>query len=93
MWIKHSPVGGFEENIAYIFVENEITATYQGESITYDVANMPVDEEGVMVVERINGIRPILNVYNKEGEYWVEIRNHIGSDATEEEKFPDWFEV
>ncbi|SES02553.1 hypothetical protein [Salipaludibacillus aurantiacus] len=90
MLVRYSPVRQGDP-IDYKFSDKKITATYQGESKTYDVTDMPYDDEGVMIVERIKGIRPILNVYD-DGER-VELRHHYGPEATDEEKFPGWVEV
>lgn len=81
-----------DTELAYKFDGEEITATLNGETDTFDFTNMPqgkatdfdttLDPCPIKSAER-----------DASGELWVELMNYIGPNATEAERFPEWEDV
>lgn len=100
MKIKYSPtVSLFGNKITYKFEGEKITCNFQGEEDEFDFSEFP---EGVLDFDYINNttridtileINPIVSAKRENGVLWVELLNYIDEDATEEERFPEWFEV
>ena len=89
MMILYSPVRS-DNKIDYKVNGNEITCILNNEQ--YGVYN--VSELEGMNPFHYNEFMPIRSVFKDEqGEFWVKLIYYHGIDATEEERFPDWFEV
>lgn len=81
-----------EDKIEYIFTENMVIATYKGESEEYDFSGMP-DGIADSIESEVFDSNPVLSARKENDILYLELINFIGADATEEERFPEWFEV
>lgn len=80
-----------DKKIEYQFEGENITATIDNITDTFDFSTMP---DGIMdEVETTLDVNPIVSAKRVEGELYVELLNFIDDNATEEEKFPEWQEV
>lgn len=81
-----------DERIRYRFGPDEITAIFKGETEAFDFSEFPdgvLQKEGIKTILDVN---PIISAKREAGELKVELLNFISSDATEAEKFPEWFD-
>ena len=99
MKIKYSPQVN-EEQIRYEFDGDVITATICNFTDTFDFSEFPdgelkkYDEEtGEELIKTNLPINPIISAKRENGVLSVVLLNWIGTDASEEERFPDWIEV
>lgn len=94
MKILYSPQENGEK-IIYDFEGEKITATFRGVTDLFDFTTMPngIVENPQEDIETSFEINPFLFVERLEGELKIKLLNFIGSDATEEERFPEWMEV
>lgn len=100
MRIKFSPQGRLDgEKIVYKFSENLVTATYKGVTDSFDFSGLPDGKLDVYdmdtkqsLIETELEVIPIMNATKENGVLSVELLNFIGADATEEERFPQWFD-
>lgn len=98
MKIFLSPIVG-EEKITYTFEGETITAEYQGVVDEFDFEGLPdgvmktYDDLGNEVVKTDLPLNPILSAEKKEGILEVVLLNFIDTDATEEERFPEWIDA
>ena len=84
-----------EEKIIYDFEGEKITATFRGVTDVFDFSDMPngIVENPQEDIETSLEINPFSFVERLNGELKIELLNYIGSNATYEERFPEWFEV
>jgi len=92
MKIYLSPQVNNGEKFNYNFNGEIITVNYKNINDTFDFTTFPEGAE-FMGIETTLVIDPIVNVKRENGVLFVTLLNFINSDATEEEKFPDWMEV
>jgi len=92
MKIFLSPQVNNGEKINYNFNGEVVTVEHKGVTDTFDFSTFPEGAE-FMGVETTLEVNPIINVKRENGVLFVTLLNFINSDATEEEKFPDWMEV
>ncbi|WP_346870773.1 hypothetical protein [Clostridium sp. UBA5119] len=80
------------EKFNYNFNGEVVIVEYKGVTDTFDFATFPEDAqfEGVETSLEVN---PIISVKRENNILYVTLLNFIGSDATEEGKFPEWMEV
>lgn len=90
MFIKLSPVRS-DKSIEYIYEDEVVIATIDGKSDTFDFSEVPDGKLGE--VETSLPINPIVSAERIDGDLYVVLVNFISSDATEEERFPEWQEV
>lgn len=81
-----------EDKIEYNFTENMVVVTYKGESEEYDFSGMP-DGVADSIETEVFDFRPVLSARKENDILHLELINFIGTDATYEERFPEWFEV
>ena len=91
MFIKYSPQVS-ERVLTYEFNGEVITATMNGVTETFDFSDMP---NGVAdyIESEVFDFPPVLSAKKENDILYLELINFIGEEATEEEKFPEWFEV
>lgn len=77
--------------IDYSFDGDTITVSCDGNTDEFDFSGMPDGE--MSEIETTLSIKPIIKASKLNGVLSVELLNHIGDDATEEERFPSWIEV
>lgn len=77
--------------VEYIYGTDTITAVIDQTSDTFDFSGMP-DGQAKDITTNLSR-NPIVSVEREDGILSVVLLNPIGSDATEEEKFPEWTEV
>ena len=82
-----------EKNISYSFRGELVTAQHNGETDTFDFSDLPDGRLEPDEVATSLPINPIVLAEKKDGVLSVELLNFIRVDATDEEKFPEWFEV
>lgn len=92
MRILYSPQVRYDSDKYKITISGEaITIQYHDKTETFDFTGMP---NGIGEVEsEVFDFEPITSVKRVDGVLWVEILNFIGTDATHEERFPEWLEV
>ena len=90
MMIKYSPQLS-DRKIEYVFEGEKITATFNGESDTFDFSQFA--DGHADNIETTLPFNPIISAERVDGVLYVELLNFIGEDATEDEKFPKWQEV
>lgn len=77
----------------FAFSGESITATFDGDSDTYDFSGFPNGEVDFSMVETTLAYNPILIARRVDGVLSVELLNFISEDASELERFPEWIEV
>ena len=92
MRVKFSPQVA-DERIKYIFERDKITATIGGVTDVFDFREFPDGELEVDSIETDLPVQPIISARRVDGVLEVILLNWISTDASEEEKFPKWFEV
>lgn len=90
MFIKLSPVRS-DKTISYEFYGEIITVTIDEQVDRFDFSEVPNGR--LEEVETSLPLNPIVSAERIDGELYVELINFISSDATEEERFPEWQEV
>lgn len=92
MKVLFSPQVGIDDSkFAYSFDGEIITATFNGDTDTFDFSEMPNGNANDITSDLT--INPIISAKRVDDILYVELLNLIGEDATEEEKFPEWIEV
>ena len=81
-----------EEKIEYKIIEDVVTVTYNDKSEKYDFSGMP-DGIADSIESEVFEFNPVLSARKESGILYLKLINFIGTDATEEERFPEWFEV
>lgn len=81
-----------EDKIEYKFIENMVIVTYKDKSEEYDFSGMP-NGLADSIESEVFDFNPVLSVKKENDILYVKLLNFIGEDATEEERFPEWFEV
>lgn len=81
-----------ENKIEYKFTENMVIVMYNDMSEKYDFSGMP-DGVADSIESEVFDFNPVLSARKENDILYLELINFIGADATEEEKFPEWFEV
>lgn len=81
-----------EKNIKYTFHKDVIVAEYDGEKDTFDFSGFPDGVLDPATVATVLDINPVLSAKRENGILYVELLNFISGDATEEERFPEWFD-
>lgn len=81
-------------------IENEvIKATYKGVTDSFDFRGMPDGEvpysiaKNSLEIETVLEVVPIVSAKKEDGVLSVELLQYIAPDASDAEKFPEWFEV
>lgn len=92
MRVKFSPQVA-DERIEYIFERDKITATIEGVTDVFDFREFPDGELEVDLIETDLPVQPIMSARRVDGVLEVILLNWISTDASEEERFPKWFEV
>lgn len=94
MLIKYVPQVS-NDKIKYIFSKDKIEVCYKNKTDVFDFSYMPDGLVGdpQKDIETDLEINPFCFVQRKNGVLSIKILNFIDEDATEEECFPEWFEV
>lgn len=90
MRILYSPQR-HDDVIEYVFENDIIHATHNGQTDTFDFSQMPDGE--ATSIETTLPVNPILSARRVDGVLEVVLLKWIGPDASEEERFPKWQEV
>ena len=81
-----------KDKIEYTFGKDVVTATMNGVKEKFDFSGMP-DGVADSIESEVFGFNPVLSARKENDILHLELINFIGEDATEEERFPEWFEV
>ena len=82
-----------DQRFDFVFSGESITATFDGDSDTYDFSGLPDGEVDFSRIETTLAYNPILIARRVDGVLSVELLNFISEDASELERFPEWIEV
>ena len=82
-----------DKKFDFVFSGDTITATFDGETDTFDFSGLPDGEVDFSKIETILPYNPILIARRLDGVLSVELLNFISEDASEFDKFPEWIEV
>ena len=82
-----------DQRFDFVFSGESITATFDGETDTFDFSGLPDGEVDFSKIETMLPINPILIARRVDGVLSVELLNFISEDASELERFPEWIEV
>ena len=82
-----------DKRFEFSFSGESITATFDGDSDTYDFSGLPDGEVDFSKIETILPHNPILIARRVDGVLSVELLNFISEDASDAERFPEWIEV
>lgn len=96
MKVLMSPQVRFDgKKIQYEFGKDIIRAKFNNKEDVFDFSDMPdgVVELPMRDIDTILDINPIMSVRKEGGVLYIELMNCIDTNATEEERFPQWFEV
>ena len=89
-----SPQVMFEDKrFDFVFSGESITATFDGETDTFDFSGLPDGEVDFSMIETTLPYNPILIARRVDGVLSVELLNFISEDASDAERFPEWIEV
>lgn len=91
MRILYSPQVS-DRKLTYEFNNDVVTATLNDVTDTFDFRGMP---NGVAdsIESEVFDFNPVLSAKKENNILYLELINFIREDATEEERFPEWFEV
>ena len=95
MKVLMSPQVRFDgKKIKYEFDKDIVKASFDGKEDIFDFSDMPdgVVELPMRDVETTLDINPIMSVRKEVGVLYIELMNCIDTNATEEERFPEWYE-
>lgn len=93
MMILYSPqFNFFGQKIFYTFEKDKVIAELDGKVDTFDFSGMP-DGKADSIESESFDFNPVISAKKEDGILYLELINFIGEDATEEERFPEWFEV
>ena len=82
-----------DKRFDFVFSGESITATFDGETDTFDFSGLPDGEVDFSKIETTLAYNPIIIARRVDGILSVELLNFISEDASELEKFPEWVEV
>ena len=82
-----------DKRFEFAFSGELITATFDGDSDTYDFSGLPDGEVDFSMIETTLSYNPIIIASRVDGIMSVELLNFISEDASEFDKFPEWVEV
>ena len=82
-----------DQRFDFVFSGESISATFDGETDTFDFSGLPDGEVDFSKIETTLPINPILIARRVDGVLSVELLNFISEDASELERFPEWIEV
>ena len=82
-----------DQRFDFVFSGESITATFDGETDTFDFSGLPDGEVDFSKIETTLPINPILIARRVDGVLSVELLNFISEDASDAERFPEWIEV
>ena len=82
-----------DKKFDFAFSGDTITATFDGETDTYDFSGLPDGEVDFSMIETTLSHNPIIIARRVDGVLSVELLNFISEDASEFDKFPEWVEV
>lgn len=82
-----------DQRFDFVFSGESITATFDGETDTFDFSGLPDGEVDFSKIETTLPYNPILIARRVDGVLSVELLNFISEDASEFERFPEWIEV
>ena len=89
-----SPQVMFEDKrFDFVFSGESITATFDGETDTFDFSGLPDGEVDFSTVVTTLSYNPIIIARRVDGVLSVELLNFISEDASDDERFPEWIEV
>jgi len=101
-YINQVPIND-DETIKYEFEDDiiHVTMVFEEDKYTdsFDFTDLPngqlelEDDKGNDLIETALPINPLLSAKKEEGVLSVELLNWIGSNATEEERFPEWIDT
>lgn len=93
MMILYSPQFNlFGQKIFYTFEEDKVIAELDGKVDTFDFSGMP-DGKADSIESDILGFSPVISAERVDNTLHLVLLNFIDSNATNEEKFPEWIEV
>lgn len=81
-----------DQHITYEFKDKSFTATLNGVVDEFDFNEFQDGRLDVQSVKTELEINPIISAEIKNGELFIELINYIGTNASEEEKFPEWLD-
>ena len=82
-----------DQRFDFVFSGESITATFDGETDTFDFSGLPDGEVDFSKIETMLPYSPILIARRVDGVLSVELLNFISEDASDAERFPEWIEV
>ena len=82
-----------DQRFDFVFSGESITATFDGETDTFDFSGLPDGEVDFSTVETTLPYNPIIIARRVDGTLSVELLNFISEDASDAERFPEWIEV
>ena len=82
-----------DQRFDFVFSGESISATFDGETDTFDFSGLPDGEVDFSKIETMLPINPILIARRVDGVLSVELLNFISEDASDAERFPEWVEV
>ena len=82
-----------DQRFDFVFSGESISATFDGETDTFDFSGLPDGEVDFSKIETTLPINPILIARRVDGVLSVELLNFISEDASDAERFPEWIEV
>ena len=82
-----------DQRFDFVFSGESISATFDGETDTFDFSGLPDGEVDFSKIETILPHNPILIARRVDGVLSVELLNFISEDASDAERFPEWIEV
>lgn len=90
MQILYTPTVS-EDKFYYTFnpEEEKIEVEFLGTKDVFDFSDFKEGEEYIDAETTLE-INPLADVKREGGVLYITLRNFIDSDATEEERFPDW---
>ena len=82
-----------DQRFDFVFSGESITATFDGETDTFDFSGLPDGEVDFSTVETTLPYNPVIIARRVDGTLSVELLNFISEDASDAERFPEWIEV
>ena len=82
-----------DKKFDFTFSGESITATFDGDTDTFDFSGLPDGEVDFSMIETTLPYNPIIIARRVDGILSVELLNFISEDASEFDKFPEWVEV
>ena len=82
-----------DQRFDFVFSGESISATFDGETDTFDFSGLPDGEVDFSMIETTLSYNPIIIARRVDGVLSVELLNFISEDASDAERFPEWIEV